>query len=320
MLPLPAPDARHRLPVAGPVRVPDHAESPATRRPIRRPTRLRSGSPRCRPRAPRRSCSGTMRPRSRASGPRASKLLSTVQGYRQHSCREGVELEGEVVEAGAVGPLQHLVGHSESLPVAGRQSTSPTATRSSSRCAARPTGASTRTPDPRRRLRRRGPSAVRGDGPGADGPGRRARRAPDQPTVRRGVRGRRPRGPPDRAQRPRGSSPSSSPPAASAPPRSRPPALEGPRHGAPLHRVGHPARRRRQPLPAAGGRCQAEGSGPPESGHRADSGVWGAMERKVRLATAVSGVSERPELAPSDRFRYGERVASQQVDVLVAER
>ena len=49
-------------------------------------------------------------------------------------------------------------------------------------------------------------------------------------------------------------------------------------------------------------------------------GVWGAMERKVRLATAVSGVSERPELAPSDRFRYGERVASQQVDVLVAER
>ncbi len=52
----------------------------------------------------------------------------------------------------------------------------------------------------------------------------------------------------------------------------------------------------------------------------ADDGVWGAMERKVRLATAVSGVSERPELATSDRFRYGERVASQQVDVLVAER
>ena len=51
-----------------------------------------------------------------------------------------------------------------------------------------------------------------------------------------------------------------------------------------------------------------------------EHGVWGAMERKVRLATAVSGVSERPELAPSDRFRYGERVASQQVDVLVAER
>ena len=51
-----------------------------------------------------------------------------------------------------------------------------------------------------------------------------------------------------------------------------------------------------------------------------DVGVWGAMERKVRLATAVSGVSERPELAPSDRFRHGERVASQQVDVLVAER
>ena len=51
-----------------------------------------------------------------------------------------------------------------------------------------------------------------------------------------------------------------------------------------------------------------------------EPGVWGAMERKVRLATAVSGVSERPELAPSDRFRYGERVASQQVDVLVAER
>ena len=51
-----------------------------------------------------------------------------------------------------------------------------------------------------------------------------------------------------------------------------------------------------------------------------DRGVWGAMERKVRLATVVSGVSERPELAPSDRFRYGERVASQQVDVLVAER
>ena len=56
-------------------------------------------------------------------------------------------------------------------------------------------------------------------------------------------------------------------------------------------------------------------------GHdRTHDGVWGAMERKVRLATAVSGVSERPELAPSDRFRYGERVASQQVDVLVAER
>ena len=51
-----------------------------------------------------------------------------------------------------------------------------------------------------------------------------------------------------------------------------------------------------------------------------EHGVWGAMERKVRLATAVRGVSERPELAPSDRFRYGERVASQQVDVLVAER
>ena len=51
-----------------------------------------------------------------------------------------------------------------------------------------------------------------------------------------------------------------------------------------------------------------------------ENGVWGAMERKVRLATAVSGVSERPELATSDRFRYGERVASQQVDVLVAER
>ena len=55
-------------------------------------------------------------------------------------------------------------------------------------------------------------------------------------------------------------------------------------------------------------------------GPREDPGVWGAMERKVRLASAVSGVSERPELAPSDRFRYGERVASQQVDVLVAER
>ena len=34
---------------------------------------------------------------------------------------EGVELEGEVVEAGAVGPLQHLVGHGEALPVAGRR-------------------------------------------------------------------------------------------------------------------------------------------------------------------------------------------------------
>ena len=44
------------------------------------------------------------------------------------------------------------------------------------------------------------------------------------------------------------------------------------------------------------------------------------VTRQVRLATAVRGVSERPELAPSDRFRYGERVASQQVDVLVAER
>ena len=31
------------------------------------------------------------------------------------------------------------------------------------------------------------------------------------------------------------------------------------------------------------------------------NGVWGAMEQKVRLATAVSGVSERPELAPSSR-------------------
>ena len=56
------------------------------------------------------------------------------------------------------------------------------------------------------------------------------------------------------------------------------------------------------------------------TGNDVEEGVWGAMERKVRLATAVSGVSERPELAPSDRFRYGERVASQQVDVLVAER
>ena len=55
-------------------------------------------------------------------------------------------------------------------------------------------------------------------------------------------------------------------------------------------------------------------------GCMSEHGVWGAMERKVRLATAVSGVSERPELAPSDRFRCGERVASQQVDVLVAER
>ena len=58
----------------------------------------------------------------------------------------------------------------------------------------------------------------------------------------------------------------------------------------------------------------------PKGGYEGELGVWGAMERKVRLATAVSGVSERPELAPSDRFRYGERVASQQVDVLVAER
>ena len=57
-----------------------------------------------------------------------------------------------------------------------------------------------------------------------------------------------------------------------------------------------------------------------ENNRPGQRGVWGAMERKVRLATAVSGVSERPDLAPSDRFRYGERVASQQVDVLVAER
>ena len=49
-------------------------------------------------------------------------------------------------------------------------------------------------------------------------------------------------------------------------------------------------------------------------------GVWGAMEPKVRLAIAVSGVSERPELAPGDRFGHGERVPPQQVDVLVAER
>ena len=34
---------------------------------------------------------------------------------------EGVELEGEVVEAGAVGPLQHLLRHGEALPVAGRR-------------------------------------------------------------------------------------------------------------------------------------------------------------------------------------------------------
>ena len=49
-------------------------------------------------------------------------------------------------------------------------------------------------------------------------------------------------------------------------------------------------------------------------------GVWGAMERKVRLATAVSGVSERPELAPSDRFRYGERVASLRDVLTIMER
>ena len=65
-------------------------------------------------------------------------------------------------------------------------------------------------------------------------------------------------------------------------------------------------------------RCAVNGADVRPAGP--DVGVWGAMERKVRLATAVSGVSERPELAPSDRFRYGERVASQQVDVLVAER
>ena len=34
---------------------------------------------------------------------------------------EGVELEREVVEACAVGPLQHLVRHGEALPVAGRR-------------------------------------------------------------------------------------------------------------------------------------------------------------------------------------------------------
>ena len=34
---------------------------------------------------------------------------------------EGVELKGEVVEAGAVGPLQHLLRHGEALPVAGRR-------------------------------------------------------------------------------------------------------------------------------------------------------------------------------------------------------
>ena len=34
---------------------------------------------------------------------------------------EGVELEREVVEARAVGPLQHLLRHGEALPVAGRR-------------------------------------------------------------------------------------------------------------------------------------------------------------------------------------------------------
>ena len=34
---------------------------------------------------------------------------------------EGVELECEVVETGAVGPLQHLLRHGEALPVAGRR-------------------------------------------------------------------------------------------------------------------------------------------------------------------------------------------------------
>ena len=46
--------------------------------------------------------------------------------------------------------------------------------------------------------------------------------------------------------------------------------------------------------------------------------VWGAMERKVRLATAVSGVSERPELARATDSGTAKRVASQQVAVLVA--
>ena len=87
-----------------------------------------------------------------------------------------------------------------------------------------------------------------------------------------------------------------------------------------LARAGHTARvdvSRREddnPVPTLGRGCTAI------EREAAVEGVWGAMERKVRLATAVSGVSERPELAPSDRFRYGERVASQQVDVLVAER
>jgi hypothetical protein len=49
-------------------------------------------------------------------------------------------------------------------------------------------------------------------------------------------------------------------------------------------------------------------------------GVWGAMEPKTRLRIAVSGVFERSELAPGDRFGYGERVPPQHVDVLVAER
>ena len=51
-----------------------------------------------------------------------------------------------------------------------------------------------------------------------------------------------------------------------------------------------------------------------------DLGFGEQRNRKYRLAIAVSGVSERPELAPGDRFGHGERVPPQQVDVLVAER
>ena len=92
--------------------------------------------------------------------------------------------------------------------------------------------------------------------------------------------------------------------------RERPPVLPaGPGRGGLLRGRAHEVRAAHEG--AAAGRRD-----PPD----VEVGVWGAMERKVRLATAVSGVSERPELAPSDRFRYGERVASQQVDVLVAER
>src|SRR5450755_4257973 len=37
----------------------------------------------------------------------------------------------------------------------------------------------------------------------------------------------------------------------------------------------------------------------------AQGGVWGATEQRVRLRIGIGGVSERPQLAPGDRFGHG---------------